>query len=59
MPNQALFQAVYPSPLGPIQVLASERGLSSLDFHEKIPGFQDLRDLDPGLEKALARYLSV
>lgn len=58
MPNQTLFQAVYPSPLGSIQVLASERGLSSLDFHEKNPGFQDLRDLDPGLEKALAHYFS-
>ena len=58
MPNQTLFQAVYPSPLGPIQVLASERGLSSLDFHEKNPDFQDLKDLDPGLEKALAQYFS-
>ncbi len=58
MPNQALFQAVYPSPLGPIQVLASESGLSSLDFHEKEPGSQDLRDLDLVLEKNLAQYFS-
>jgi methylated-DNA-[protein]-cysteine S-methyltransferase len=62
---ETLFSTTFASPIGPLFLAASEKGLVALEFHSRLPGQQTIRTTPPGgsaqfqeSPDAMRRYLS-